>query len=71
MQQRKWSFAESVCNVAIGYFVALLSQIIIFPLFNIHVSLEQNAYIGLLFTVVSIVRSYCLRRLFNRFTERR
>jgi len=64
-QSRKMSATESVVNVIIGYFIALLAQNIIFPLFDIHVSASQHAMIGFLFTIVSLVRSYVLRRLFN------
>ena len=69
MQCKRHSFIESVINVAIGYFVALLSQIAIFPMFNIHVTLKDNIWIGLWFTVISIIRSYILRRMFTRITE--
>jgi hypothetical protein len=68
-QSRKHSLLESLVNVALGYFIALLAQLTIFPLFGIHVSLQDNLLIGLLFTVVSIVRSYTLRRLFNRWHQ--
>ncbi len=64
-QSRKMSAAESLANVAIGYFVALAAQVAIFPLFGIHVSATDNIMIGLLFTVVSLIRSYVLRRVFN------
>ncbi len=69
MQSKKFSFVESCTNVIIGYFVALLSQIIVFPFFNIPVSLQQNIYIGFWFTLISIVRSYSLRRIFNRINK--
>lgn len=69
MQLKRHSFLESVVNVAVGYGVALLSQIIVSPLFNIQCSLRQNTYIGLIFTVISIIRSYFLRRIFNYFTD--
>lgn len=65
MQSRWGSLTESVLNVLIGYSVAVISQLIIFPLFDIHVGLRQNLFIGLWFTVISIVRSYAVRRLFN------
>ena len=61
-QTRKHSLAESITNVVIGYIVALISQIIIFPMFNIHIPLSDNIAIGLWFTAISIVRSYLLRR---------
>jgi hypothetical protein len=64
-QSKKFSLLESCVNVVVGYFVALASQIIIFPFFGIHASLKDNIYIGLWFTVISIGRSYCLRRFFN------
>jgi hypothetical protein len=59
------SLTESIANVAIGYGVALASQVVIFPLFDIHVPFSSNVRIGAWFTAVSIVRSYCVRRWFN------
>ena len=64
-QTKKQSIIESITNVAIGYCVALISQIIIFPFFDIDVTVKDNIYIGLWFTVISIIRSYALRRFFN------
>jgi len=69
-QSRAMSFVESCANVAIGYGVAILSQIVVFPLFEIKVSLADNLLIGAFFTVISIVRSYCVRRLFNKLKEK-
>ena len=66
MQTKTQSLIESCINILIGYFVALLSQVVIFPLFNIHVSLGDNLLIGLYFTVVSLFRSYLVRRFFNK-----
>lgn len=65
-QSKKHSAIEAFSNVVIGYAVAVISQIIIFPFFDIHVSLEENIIIGIFFTVISLVRSYFIRRLFNR-----
>lgn len=69
MQSKKNSFIESIINVICGYFVALLSQIIIFPVFGIHATIQDNIMIGLWFTVISICRSYIMRRVFTRWTE--
>jgi len=71
MQTRLQSTIESVANVAVGYFVALLSQLAIFPAFGIHVSLTSNLAIGGWFTVVSLVRTYMLRRWFNGRSHQR
>lgn len=65
-QSRKGSAIESIANIIIGYFVAIGSQIIIFPLFNIHIPLSENFIIGGYFTVVSLIRSYTLRRVFTK-----
>ena len=53
-------------GVAIGYGVALAAQLLVFPLYGMEVSLSQNIQIGAIFTVVSIARSYAVRRVFNR-----
>ena len=57
---------EAVANVVVGYWIAVGAQIAIFPLFGVNLPLWDNMLIGALFTVVSLVRSYALRRLFNR-----
>jgi len=64
-QTRLDSLIESLVNILIGYGVALASQIIIFPFFGINVPLETNLWIGAWFTVISLVRSYVIRRWFN------
>lgn len=66
MQSKTWSMIETCSNVAIGYFVAVLAQIVIFPFFDINIPIESNMAIGAFFTMVSIIRSYAIRRLFNR-----
>ena len=69
MQTRSHSLIESLTNVAIGYVVALLSQLLIFPMFDIDVPFSANLQIGLWFTAISIARSYVLRRWFTKRTE--
>lgn len=65
MQTRLQSAIEAVANVFVGYLVAILSQIVVFPWFGIHIPLSSNLAIGAWFTVISLVRSYVLRRWFN------
>ena len=69
MQARRNSLLESIVNIAVGYGVALLSQIAVFPFFGIRASLSDNIQIGAWFTVISLIRSYALRRIFTRWTE--
>lgn len=70
IQSRRHSLIESVTNVVVGYLVAVFSQVVIFPLFDIHIPLADNFLIGLWFTAISIARSYAIRRLFTKRTER-
>lgn len=67
MQSRVMSLIEAVANVIVGYGVAVATQMTIFPWFGLHATLDQNLTMGLIFTVVSLVRSYALRRLFSSF----
>lgn len=64
-QSRTHSALESAANVAVGYGVAIATQAAVFPLFGLHASAGQHLIIGAIFTVVSLVRSYVLRRVFN------
>ncbi len=64
-QSRRASLVESVLNILIGYGVAVTAQCLIFPLFGVVLPLSDNLLIGVLFTLVSLIRSYWLRRLFN------
>jgi hypothetical protein len=65
-QSRKASLIEAVVNIAIGFGVALVSQLIIFPLYGVHVPLSTDLAITAWFTLISLVRSYALRRVFNK-----
>lgn len=68
-QTRTGSAVEAVANVLVGYGVALVSQLIIFAAYDVRLSLGQNAMIGVWFTLISLVRSYVLRRCFNRWRK--
>jgi hypothetical protein len=67
MQSRTNSLIESATNILIGYWCAVLTQLIVFPIMGIDVSLNKNLIIGLVFTLISLLRSYVIRRVFNRF----
>jgi hypothetical protein len=64
------SLVEAVANVVVGYGVAVLAQALLFPLFGIAASLGQNLALGAAFTVVSLARSYALRRAFEAIRAR-
>lgn len=69
-QSRSMSLVEAIANVAVGYCVAVVTQILIFPVFGLHTTLAENLKMGAVFTLVSIARSYVLRRLFEAIRTR-
>ena len=64
-QSRRMSLVEAVANVLVGYGIAVATQAMVFPMFGLQASIEDNLLIGAIFMVVSIVRGYSLRRLFE------
>jgi len=65
-QSHRMSLAEAIANVVIGYILAVATQVAVFPLFGIRIALADDLMIGLAFLVVSLARSYVLRRVFER-----
>lgn len=64
-QTRLGSLIESIINTCIGFAINFTANMLIFPLFGFHISLSENFVLGLLYTLISVARSYCIRRWFN------
>ena len=60
------SAVESAANVAIGFGIALVATMTVLPAFGYSVTPRDSVGITLCFTIISLVRSYTLRRLFNK-----
>lgn len=56
---------ESIINIAVGFGISLAAQIFILPLLGVAISLRQNLAFALIMTVISIARSFALRRIFE------
>jgi len=69
-QSRTMSLVESVANIGVGYGIAVVAQVVVFPLFGIEVGFGEHLAIGTLFTIVSVVRSFMLRRIFEAIRVR-
>ena len=69
-QSRTKSFVESVANVVVGYGIAVASQMLLFPVFGIHMTMAQNLKLAGAFTIISICRSFALRRIFEAIRVR-
>jgi hypothetical protein len=64
------SLTEAVCNIIVGYSVNFAANVAILPHFGIPFDWGVYGLIGLLYTGVSLLRSYVIRRLFvNGFYE--
>ncbi len=61
------SLTEAVTNVAVGYVIAVATQLIVFPAFGFQARLGDNLLLGAVFTGVSLARSYAVRRAFERW----
>lgn len=57
---------ESIIDVGSGFFLAIIIQLTIFPLFDLHPTIFENFQIALIFTMVSMTRSALWRRYFRR-----
>jgi hypothetical protein len=64
-QSRRSSAIESITSVVLGFLVAYIANIVILPIFGFNVTHGQGLQIALIFTVISLFRSYFIRRLFN------
>lgn len=64
-QTRLESLLEVSINVAIGWVVAIITQILVFPLYGFHPTFADQLGISVFFTVVSVARGYVIRRWFN------
>ena len=65
MQTRTMSLVESVTNIGVGFILAVFMQALFFPFFGIYASLDTELKIAGMFTIISIIRSYLIRRAFN------
>ena len=66
MQSKKHSTLESLTNTIVGLLTSFAIQLVIYPLLNIPVTLNQNIIITVVFFVVSFLRGYIIRRVFNK-----
>lgn len=66
-QPRAVSALEAVTNVVVGYGLAVMAQFAVFPVFGLAVTVSQSLGIGAVYTGLSLIRAYLLRRLFDRW----
>lgn len=65
-QSKFHSVIESIINILIGFGFGFMGQILIYPLYGMEVSIATNIQISIWFTAISFLRSYLIRRWFNK-----
>ncbi len=69
-QSKIGSLIEALVNIAIGFSINFLANMLILPLFGYHITLTTNLQLGVIYTGISIARQYCVRRWFNKRIHR-
>ena len=65
MQSKRESMIETLTSVFVGWLIGVILNMLVLPLFNYDVNLTDGVLISIIFTAVSVVRSYVVRRFFN------
>ena len=71
MQKRWHSLLEAGLGTAIGFGIAYVITLLVLPLFDLPVTASSGFWITAIFTVISVIRSYWIRRLFNHLHIKR
>ena len=69
-QSRTMSLVEATANVVVGYVLAIVTQMIVFPWFGLEAALVEHLAIGAAFVMISLARGYILRRIFEHLGRR-
>ena len=65
MQSKKQSMIETLTSVFVGWLIGVILNLTILPLFDYNITVIDSLWVSLIFTVVSVIRSYAIRRTFN------
>ena len=65
MQSKRESVIETLTSVFVGWLIGVILNMLVLPLFDYDVNLTDGVLISIIFTAVSVVRSYVVRRFFN------
>ena len=65
MQTKKQSLIETLTSVFAGWLIGVIINLTILPLFDYNITVVDSLWVSLIFTTVSVIRSYVIRRFFN------
>lgn len=65
-QSKARSFGEAVVNTGFGLVITFAVSPLIYWMCDVKISIPQMTGATLLFTLVSVIRNYVIRRIFNK-----
>ena len=65
MQTKKQSLIETLTSVFVGWLIGVILNMLVLPLFDYNITVVDSLWVSLIFTVVSVMRGYVIRRWFN------
>lgn len=65
-QSKKNSLIEAIVNTFVGFIVTLIASPVIYWICDVKMGYTKMTIVTLLFTIVSIIRNYVIRRWFNK-----
>ena len=65
MQSKKQSLIETLTSVFVGWLIGVILNLTVLPLFDYNITVVDSLWVSLIFTVVSVIRGYIIRRWFN------
>lgn len=70
MQSKKQSLIETLTSVFVGWLTGVILNLTVLPLFDYNITVTDSLLVSLIFTIVSVIRGYLIRRTFNRMEKR-
>ena len=70
MQTKRQSLIETLTSVFVGWLIGVILNLTILPLFDYNITVVDSLWVSLIFTVVSVIRGYVIRRFFNSKEEK-
>lgn len=64
------AIVEAWTNIFIGFSINFVANLLILPLIDAHVTFVQNFWMGWIYTSISILRQYAIRRWFQERLHR-
>ena len=65
MQSKRESMIETLTSVFVGWLIGVILNLTVLPLFDYNITVVDSLLVSLIFTVISVVRGYLIRRFFN------